>query len=100
MSSAGTRALFRRTKKYNRLFALFITSLTWLFHLRLHKIVTPRILADSAFSNFFAIDQEGSEMVFLPFVVDDHNFAFVSVKLHLLCFGPILHHFDSGLGVT
>ena len=51
MSSAGTWALFRRTKKYNHLFALFITSLTWLFHLRLHEIVMPRILADSTVSN-------------------------------------------------
>ena len=64
MSSAGTRALFRRTKKYNRLFALFITSLTWLFHLRLHEIVTPRILADSTVSNTLPSTKRGVKWCF------------------------------------
>ena len=47
MSLQGTRALFRRTMKYIRLFAFLMQSTTWLFHLRSLDMVTPRILAQS-----------------------------------------------------
>ncbi len=45
MSVNGTPARLRRTRKYKRLFAFLIVSLTWSFHDRLFEIVRPNTFA-------------------------------------------------------
>ena len=52
MSVDGTPALWSNTRKYNRLLAFLMASLTWLFQMRSQEIVRPKILALSTTESF------------------------------------------------
>ena len=62
MSLRGTRALFKRTMKYRRLFAFLMQSTMWLFHFKSLDIITPSIFAQSVTGSSFPSTSRGEKL--------------------------------------
>ena len=82
MSLRRTRALFKRTMKYRRLFAFLMQSTMWLFHFKSLDIITPSIFAQSVTGSSFPSTSRGEKLweIFLKSI---------TISLHLSAFSCI-----------